>query len=294
MDADRRPPHHRTLRPARAIASPARPPSDSGARDPDAPRAFRSGEEGPLNRGQHDGRRHRRRSEAAVGQLADSSGADRARPSTGTGRSHHASPGLQARGGPGRRLPAPEPRTPGDRPGNVASPALEARGGLGSASPDHPGSHRLRIGRYSVGAGVYHLRFTTRGRRPLLRDFRAARLATRMLARVCARGLGRSLCHVVMPDHVHWLVQLHADSLADLVRPAKSLSAMAINRHLGRTGAVWQASYFDRALRPSEPLVAIARYILRNPVRAGLVSRIGDWPHWDAIWLEDRWHEPDP
>jgi hypothetical protein len=29
----------------------------------------------------------------------------------------------------------------------------------------------------------------------------------------------------------------------------------------------------------------IARYIVGNPLQAGLVDRIGDYPHWDAVWL---------
>ncbi|MFM2004374.1 MAG: hypothetical protein RLZZ09_29 [Pseudomonadota bacterium] len=29
----------------------------------------------------------------------------------------------------------------------------------------------------------------------------------------------------------------------------------------------------------------IARYNVVNPLRAGLVDRIGDYPHWDAAWL---------
>jgi hypothetical protein len=32
-------------------------------------------------------------------------------------------------------------------------------------------------------------------------------------------------------------------------------------------------------------VVKVARYIVYNPVRAGLVSRIGDYPHWDAVWV---------
>ena len=46
-----------------------------------------------------------------------------------------------------------------------------------------------------------------------------------------------------------------------------------------------QDGYHDHALRQEEDLRAVARYIIANPVRAGLVERIGDYPHWDAAWL---------
>jgi len=38
-------------------------------------------------------------------------------------------------------------------------------------------------------------------------------------------------------------------------------------------------------MRRSDELKAAARYLLNNPVRAGLVQRIGEYPFWDAIWL---------
>ena len=50
-------------------------------------------------------------------------------------------------------------------------------------------------------------------------------------------------------------------------------------------GAVWQPGFHDRALRKNEDLVTASRYIVANPVRAGLVEHIADYPHWDAVWL---------
>jgi putative transposase len=38
-------------------------------------------------------------------------------------------------------------------------------------------------------------------------------------------------------------------------------------------------------LRDEDDVKDWARYIVANPVRAGLVKRVGDYPHWDAVWL---------
>ena len=35
-----------------------------------------------------------------------------------------------------------------------------------------------------------------------------------------------------------------------------------------------------------EDLKSIARYIVANPLRAELAQEIGEYPHWDSIWLE--------
>ncbi|MFP3408382.1 transposase, partial [Pseudomonas sp. SIMBA_065] len=48
---------------------------------------------------------------------------------------------------------------------------------------------------------------------------------------------------------------------------------------------IWQPGYQDHALRREERLVHVARYIVANPLRAGLVKSVRDYPHWDAVWL---------
>ena len=48
---------------------------------------------------------------------------------------------------------------------------------------------------------------------------------------------------------------------------------------------MWQAAFHDHALRKEENLHEIARYIVANPLRAGLVSSLAEYPHWDAVWL---------
>jgi REP element-mobilizing transposase RayT len=94
-----------------------------------------------------------------------------------------------------------------------------------------------------------------------------------------------SLAWVVMPDHFHWLVELRDNTLPGLMRTTKSRCARAVNARLGRTGQMWQKGFHDRAIRREEDLQAVARYIIANPLRAGLVRRVHDYPLWDAIWL---------
>ena len=87
--------------------------------------------------------------------------------------------------------------------------------------------------------------------------------------------------YVVMPDHVHWLVQLNEGArLGEVVRRFKA----RVSLQLGTS--VWQRGFYDHALRKDEDLVPVARYVVANPVRAGLVPRVGDYPHWDAVWLD--------
>lgn len=83
-----------------------------------------------------------------------------------------------------------------------------------------------------------------------------------------------------MPDHIHWLMQLvGSQTLANVVKTIKSKTTVQLGN------PIWQAGYFDHAIRSVEDIQDIARYIVANPIRAGLVKKVGDYPHWDAIWL---------
>ena len=72
------------------------------------------------------------------------------------------------------------------------------------------------------------------------------------------------------------------------MRSVKGFSAKRINGLQDCRGRrFWQSGYHDHAVRSDEQLIATARYIVANPLRARLVRRIGDYPLWDAVWLED-------
>lgn len=69
------------------------------------------------------------------------------------------------------------------------------------------------------------------------------------------------------------------------VNTIKSYAARTIKQIIGRSGPVWQKGYYDHALRDEENLAAVARYIVANPLRAGLARNVADYPLWDAVWI---------
>jgi REP element-mobilizing transposase RayT len=145
--------------------------------------------------------------------------------------------------------------------------------------------HALRSGRVSEANRAYLLTTVTHQRHTIFQDWRLARLLIAEMRRLHDQQLVQSLAWVVMPDHLHWLIQLQEIPLPKLVLQLNSRSAIAINKARNASGRVWQKGFHDHALRKEEGLTATARYIVANPLRAGLVQRVGDYPHWDAIWL---------
>jgi len=155
-----------------------------------------------------------------------------------------------------------------------------------SNARDHPGCQALRHGRWSESNRIYLLTTVTKDRQRSFSDWKAASVAASIMSRADNWSGAKLVCWVLMPDHWHGLVELDGNTrLADAVRLAKGRSARAINIALARSGAVWTPGFHDRALRREESLVEAARYIVANPLRAGLVKRMGNYPFWDAIWL---------
>ena len=147
-------------------------------------------------------------------------------------------------------------------------------------------SDALRRGRYSLNNQIYSITTVCSNRQPLFADFGAARLLIREIRRLHDEGDVTSLAWVVMPDHLHWLIQLGEHrSLSRVVKALKARSALALNRHRACRGSVWQRAFFDHAVREEENIRQVARYIVANPLRAGLVRDIGAYPHWDCIWM---------
>ena len=143
----------------------------------------------------------------------------------------------------------------------------------------------LRIGRFSEPGRIYLLTVVVHQRRPFFADWHSGRLVVQEFRMVQEDGWADFLTWVVMPDHLHCLVQLRDKTLAELMCRMKSRSSLAVNQALGRRGRLWQKGYHDRAVRREEDVKGLARYVVANPIRAGLVTRVHDYPLWDACWL---------
>ena len=89
----------------------------------------------------------------------------------------------------------------------------------------------------------------------------------------------------LMPNHVHLiLVPSHEDGLGAALGPAHARYASLINARQGWTGHFWQGR-FGSFVMDEAHLLACARYVELNPVRAGLVATAGEW-----LWSSARAH----
>ena len=85
--------------------------------------------------------------------------------------------------------------------------------------------------------------------------------------------------YCLMPDHLHYLISPKEDGVSVLTFTDQFKGkATNLSWKFDWRGKLWQPRYFDHIVRADEDLLAIAQYILDNPVRKGLVDRSDEWP----------------
>jgi len=137
----------------------------------------------------------------------------------------------------------------------------------------------LRKCRISIIGNVYSITICTQNKQYIFHSFKAARILINAMRFQDERDYTETIAFVVMPDHLHWLFELKESELSKIVHSIKSFCSHKIEL------LNWQEGYYEHQLRNEESIMKHSRYIVANPLRARLVSDIGLYPHWDAVWL---------
>jgi putative transposase len=128
-----------------------------------------------------------------------------------------------------------------------------------------------------LGPYRYFLTFCTYQRREVFLTRERADVVHEQFMRAGADEGFEILAYCFMPDHVHLLAggQASDSDCRRFIARAKQLSGFHFQKMFGQR--LWQRYGFERTLRSEESTLAVARYILENPVRAGLVERVEDY-----------------
>jgi putative transposase len=129
-----------------------------------------------------------------------------------------------------------------------------------------------------IGLQRYFLTICTLNRQEVFTDATlVGSVVTRLLDTADYRHFA-TIAYCVMPDHLHALLEAQSTdaNLCEFVRIFKQGTSFQWKRQA--RAKLWQRGYFDRILRADEDTPSVARYILENPVRAGLVPQPLDYP----------------
>jgi REP element-mobilizing transposase RayT len=109
------------------------------------------------------------------------------------------------------------------------------------------------------------------------------------------------LCHAycLMDNHYHLVIETPDGNLPRGMRQLNGVSTQRFNRHHGRVGHVLQGRYKAIVVDRDNYLLEVCRYVVLNPVRAGLAQTPSDYP-WSSYrataglehpptWLTTAW-----
>jgi REP-associated tyrosine transposase len=84
--------------------------------------------------------------------------------------------------------------------------------------------------------------------------------------------------YCAMPNHYHSTLKPTRPNLSEAIRRLNSVYAQWWNKRHGRVGHVFQGRFKDQVVEAESYLLTLSRYVVMNPVRAGLVERPEEWP----------------
>jgi REP-associated tyrosine transposase len=136
-----------------------------------------------------------------------------------------------------------------------------------------------RTARASVADYCYHVLNRGNGRAEVFHKEADYAAFHAMIAQACARLPMRVYGYCLMPNHFHFVLRPLADG--DLSRWMQWLMTTHVRRyrrHYGSSGHVWEGRFKAFPCQDDDHLITVLRYVERNPLRAGLVTKAQQWP----------------
>lgn len=153
--------------------------------------------------------------------------------------------------------------------------------------------------RIEFAGALYHI--TSRGdrREDIYFDDEDRENWLHTLAQVCDRFNWVVHAYCQMSNHYHLLVETVDGNLSRGMRQLNGQYTQQVNRRYGLSGHLYQGRYKAILIQKEAYLLELSRYVVLNPVRAGMVKKPENWPwssyraHLDLVpcpsWLDGDW-----
>jgi REP element-mobilizing transposase RayT len=131
--------------------------------------------------------------------------------------------------------------------------------------------------RIQYPGAVYHI--TSRGNagQPIFKDDRDREEFLVTLGRVTDRYRWRCHGYCLMRNHYHLVIETPEGNLVLGMRQLNGVYTQTFNRRHSRMGHLFQGRYHAILVQKDSHLLEVCRYVVLNPVRAGLVKRADQW-----------------
>ena len=131
--------------------------------------------------------------------------------------------------------------------------------------------------RIEFPGALYHVTARGHARAAVFLDDDDRRRFLALLAETAERRGWTCHAYCLMDNHYHLLVETSSADLGRGMRQINGVYTQRFNRAHGRAGHVFQGRYKAILVEKQAYLLELSRYVVLNPVRAGMVAKPGDW-----------------
>lgn len=135
----------------------------------------------------------------------------------------------------------------------------------------------VRALRNEIAGAHYHVMSRGNEKQNIFRSRSDRTAFLRMLSEVCTEQSWQIHTYCLMNNHFHLIVETPEKTLAIGMKALCGVYAQWFNARHGRVGHLYQGRYVSRLIEKDEYFLALQRYILQNPVRAGLCCEAVEW-----------------
>ncbi|WAR46829.1 transposase [Methylomonas rapida] len=131
--------------------------------------------------------------------------------------------------------------------------------------------------RLELAGGLYHVTSRGNGRQDIYLDDEDRQNWLDLLGETCVRF--NWICHAycLMTNHYHIVIETVEGNLSHGMRQLNGVYTQRFNRRHDRVGHVFQGRYKAILVDKDSYLLELSRYVVLNPVRAGMVNDAADW-----------------
>jgi putative transposase len=134
--------------------------------------------------------------------------------------------------------------------------------------------------RFQRAEALHFVTFSCFHRLPFLEAPESKETVEAILEQTRARHQARVYAYVLMPEHIHLLINEPPSIL--VAQFLKALKQMTSRKLRGDRQQFWQPRYFDANVYGETARAQVIRYIHRNPVKRGLVASPGQY-RWSSF-----------
>lgn len=134
--------------------------------------------------------------------------------------------------------------------------------------------------RISYEQAFYHVYNRGVARLPIFQDESDYRKFLKRLVELkTKKGFDHSIyAYVLMPNHFHLLIQTRKTPISKIMTSLATSYSMYFNKTYHRVGPLFQNRFKSKLCDKDAYFLGASRYILLNPIEAGLAKRLEDYP----------------